>query len=68
MEYDESYYVCCLMELDAKPNTKSELKYCHLFGHPLFNVIFFFFLKKITQRSQAFQEDVVLQTDSTAPY
>lgn len=43
MEYDESYYVCCLMELDAKPNTKSELKYCHLFGHPLFNVIFFFF-------------------------
>lgn len=41
MEYDESYYVCCVMEHDAKPNTKSELKYCHQFGHPLFNVIFF---------------------------
>lgn len=34
------------MELDAKPNTKSELKYCHLFGHPLFNVIFFFFFSE----------------------
>lgn len=51
------------MEYDAKPNTKSELKYCHLFGHPLFNVIFFSeenYLKK------HIQEDVVLQEGGTA--
>lgn len=58
-----SLTTCYVMEYDAKPNTKSELKYCHLFGHPLFNVIFFSeenYLKK------HIQEDVILQEGGTA--
>lgn len=50
------------MEYDAKPNTKSELKYCHLFGHPLFNVIFFFFSE---ENYLVFQEDGILQEGGT---